>query len=373
MKARGWGRVALLLATLLPVSVPATAQTVQGSVTDSATGHPVIGGLVLLLGARDSVKASSNTTERGTFLLPAVVPGSYRLRVLRIGATAWTSRSFDLAGGQKLVGKFLVTSAPVVIEAITVKSGSACKADPRADADVATLWEEARKALELAEATMKARALEYRSTVTTRRRDPDGVILTQEPLGRVDRGTWPIVSLPADSLAAAGFVQARDTVRGPAYYGPDARVFFSDPFLGTHCFRAVDPPAGRGDLIGVGFQPVRSRKLPDISGVLWLDRRTAELRRLEFNYTRLGKWVPPEKTGGELDFIRLDNGAWIISLWRMTAPLPRLDPLPRGQLPEEEVEHLFGQHRVKLVEYVEQEGRVEEARADDGALVWRAP
>jgi hypothetical protein len=34
---------------------------------------------------------------------------------------------------------------------------------------------------------------------------------------------------------------------------------------------------------------------------------------------------------------------------------------------------LFGAHRVKLVEYLEQEGRVEEARAEDGTVVWRAP
>lgn len=363
----------LLLAALTFLPNSATAQILQGSVADSVTGHPVIGGMVLLLGGHDSVFASATTTERGTFALPAVAAGTYRLRVLRIGARAWTSPPLTLEAGQRRNNSWLVASEPVVLSAITARSTSGCRGDPNADADVATLWEEARKGLRLADGTVQARILEYRTTVTTRIIDPDGRVVSSEPRGRVGHGTWPVGTLPAESLAAGGFVQTRDSIMGPRYYGPDARVFFSESFLGNHCFRAVLPADGDSTRIGVGFEPLKSRRLPDIQGVLWLDRRSAELRRLEYRYTGLGRWISTERVGGEVDFKRLANGSLIISGWRMIAPVPRVGPLEPGEIAEPEVVRLFGPHKVKLVEFLEQEGRVEEARAEDGTMVWRAP
>lgn len=366
-------RRVLIAALFLLAASRASAQSISGEVIDSATGHPVAGGLVLLLGARDSIFAGGSTTERGSFALPAVPPGSYRLRVLRIGARAWLSPVLTLAAGQHRVERLLIASEPVILADITVRSTSSCRADPDADADVATLWEEARKALRLADATVSEKLLEYHSTVTTRRTDPSGRLATEESLGRVAFGSWPVGSLPAESLAAAGFVQPTDTIRGPKYYGPDARVFFSDAFLRTHCFRAVTPPDRDTTLIGVGFEPVKSRRLPDIRGVLWLDRSSAELRRLEFQYTGLWRWVPKGSVGGELDFVRLGTGAWIISRWRMKAPMPRTAPLPLGMMAEDNERRFFGDHKVTLAGYLEQEGRVEEARIPDSVTVWRAP
>jgi hypothetical protein len=357
----------------LLVATRSSAQSLEGQVVDSATGRPVAGGLVLLIGARDSIYAGGTTTERGSFSLAVVPPGNYRLRVLRIGSRAWVSPVLALAAGQRRVERLLISSEPVLLAEITVRANSSCRADPNADADVAVLWEEARKGLRLTDAGVSERLLEYRSTVTTRRTDPSGRMSTSESFGRIGFGAWPVGSLSADSLAAAGFVQPTDTIRGPRYYGPDARVFFSEAFLRTHCFRAVAPRDGDSTQIGVGFEPVKSRRLPDIKGVLWLDRRSAELRRLEFHYTGLWRWVPKESVGGDLDFVRLDTGAWIISHWRMNAPVARTEPLPLGIPPEEDERRFFGAHRVKLAGYLEEVGRVEEARTQDSVTVWRAP
>jgi hypothetical protein len=167
-------------------------------------------------------------------------------------------------------------------------------------------------------------------------------------------------------------VQPTDSIRGPKYFGPDAEVFFSDQFLETHCFRLVAPPKKRPELIGVGFEPEKTRSLPDITGVMWLDRQSAELREIEFGYTGLWRWVPPGAAGGALDFVRLPSGSWIISGWRMTAPVAAVEPLNLNQHADESVFPYFGNKRVKLAGFLEEHGYVEEVRAVDSTVVWRS-
>ena len=63
-------------------------------------------------------------------------------------------------------------------------------------------------------------------------------------------------------------------------------------------------------LLGLAFEPVRDRRIPDIRGVLWLSARSAELRFVEFDYT--GMSLPePAANGGRVEYERLPGGAWI--------------------------------------------------------------
>jgi len=368
-----WTRLSGTALALALVSAPVAAQSLQGDVTDSITRRPVAGGLVVLLGGHDSIIASATTSERGAFALPVVKPGEYRIRILRIGSRAWLSPSIALLPGQAMSRHFIVASAPVMLAEIVVVGTSTCKSDLNADANVATLWEEARKALNLAEGTARGPRFDYRMHVTTRKLDPTGQMATEQTLGRLGTGAWPIKSAPVQSLADHGYVQPADSIRGPRYYGPDAEVFFSDQFRGSHCFRIVAPPKRKPELIGVGFEPEKTRTLPDITGVMWIDRQSAELREIEFGYTGLWRWVPPGSAGGALEFVRLASGAWIISGWRVTAPVAAVEPLKIDQRADESVFPYFGNKRVKLAGYLEEHGYVEEVRAADSTVVWRAP
>lgn len=75
-------------------------------------------------------------------------------------------------------------------------------------------------------------------------------------------------------------------------------------------------------MIGLGFEPIPSHTLPDITGVLWLNRATFELRFLDFTFTRhpYAFPVPSGPFGGRVEFRRLDNGAWIVERWSLRMP-----------------------------------------------------
>ena len=79
---------------------PLEAQVLRGVLIESGSALPVAAGLLQLLAAGDTVVVSVGTGERGRFAFPAVAPGRYRIRALRIGYRAWTSEPFLLAAGQ---------------------------------------------------------------------------------------------------------------------------------------------------------------------------------------------------------------------------------------------------------------------------------
>ena len=171
--------------------------------------------------------------------------------------------------------------------------------------------------------------------------------------------SWPIESAHPDSLRAWGFVRqppetervtTAQTERGPIYYGPDVRVLFSDWFLETHCFRVEEE---EGDMLEVRFSPERRRDRVEIDGRLILDRSSMELRRLEFEYVGLPRWVPKEKAGGFVELRRLREGAWIPRAWALRAPRAVRSP---------------GSSRLRLLGWLETGGQVTAVRTAAGDL-----
>jgi len=87
----------LLLAALLPG--PSLAQTLEGSLTDRESGLPVDGALVLLMDGEGQELLGRISDEEGLFRLVAPGPGSYRLRVVRIGYASFFSDPIPLLEG----------------------------------------------------------------------------------------------------------------------------------------------------------------------------------------------------------------------------------------------------------------------------------
>lgn len=81
-------RAGPVAAALLFAASPAVGQVLRGSVLDSASGQPVTGANVIVLGAADTTVAAAVTGTDGAFTFRLRAIGDYRLRVTRIGYSA---------------------------------------------------------------------------------------------------------------------------------------------------------------------------------------------------------------------------------------------------------------------------------------------
>lgn len=345
---------ALVGALVLPLaSAPSLrAQAVQGTVTETMTGAPVGGAVVMLLGADGSRQAGALTDERGRFLLRAPGAGRYRVRAGRIGYGDTDSPWLTLAQGGVAEVPLVLEPEPVRLGELRVAGDRRCRVRPREGLAAASLWEQARRALEAAAVTRENRLVRYELSGFERDLDATGGFLLREEAAAAERlSDYPFVSRPAAELARSGFIQPSDSFT--TYFMPDTQVLLSDAFLDTHCFAVHPPEPDAAGLVGLDVKPARNSGPPDIRGTLWLDATTGRLRIFEFAYVRIEPSFLERLIGGWAEFERLPTGAWIVRRWLLR--LPRLASAPR----------LLGGQRKVLVGYREAGGEV--TRASDAA------
>ncbi len=315
-------RVVLALGLLTSVLVPGAlrAQTALVRVVDSESMAPTMGALAYLVGADGVVVKNTLTDERGRALFVGIAAGSYRVRVEMIGMASAETQLFSVAEGTTVTEEIRLESSAIQLEGLEVElEAGRCRVRPGGEGLlVAELWDEARKALSAASFTDQRGLYRYETVRYDRSLGRDGVILDEEQSKREGYMRTPFESRPAEDLAENGFVQrdGRDFV----YYAPDATVLLSDAFLDAHCLRV----AGRreGGLVGLGFEPTGDRKsVPDISGTMWLDSGSAELRWLEFEYQYLDPEMMSSEVGGRVDFERMPDGTWIVPEWWIRMPV----------------------------------------------------
>ncbi|HET9983083.1 MAG TPA: carboxypeptidase regulatory-like domain-containing protein [Longimicrobiales bacterium] len=318
MPRRPTAVVGLLLLASLRYPAPAAAQTLVGRVVEARDGAGVPGAFVSLLDPAGRARIASLSDSAGRFVLRAPAPGSYRVRAERIGRESVTSAPLDLAADESRSITLTAPVAAIDLAPIQVSGKRRCVVHPGAGERTARVWEEARKALSI-HSWSRQRPFRYTMVRTTRRLDPQTLLVRRETRDTSEgAGVRPFAAIALENLARDGYV----TYDGNAwtYYGPDADVLLSDQFLDTHCLELRAGGPDHGELIGVAFRPVSTRGNPDIDGVMWLDRRSAELRAIEFGYTGLDRDLPLEKAGGRVEFQRLPSGAWLIKRWWVRAP-----------------------------------------------------
>jgi hypothetical protein len=299
---------------------------VRGRIT--RTGMYVDGAIVLLVDAAGLVVARGASAQGGTFSVAAPRAGRYTLRVLRIGLTPTIVGPVDLAAGVATPVDVNLSGKPVALSGMQIVDRAACDVRPDSDAIAFRLWDEARKAL-LGTALTQGEQLTMRVSKSERTlgRDGRGVENEKSEVSVIPT-VRPFASLPPDSLASAGYVQ-RNAQGEIMFWAPDADVLLSETFAASHCLR---PERARVDTgraaqwIGIAFQPSSSRGVADVSGVLWLDKATAELRELEYRYANMPEFsslAERAEAGGRLEFVRLPTGGWIIPRWSIRYPVIR--------------------------------------------------
>lgn len=307
---------------------PAAAQTVRGTLVEQGTDRPIPGAFVVLEDSTGRTLSTALTTSAGTWLLRAPAAGTYQLRADRIGYASTISEPITLAAGESVTYGLSAGVVPIGLAALAVDGqGGQCEV-LREDGPVAyRVWEEARKALAAIVWTGQQHYFRFDAVLFERHLDTDGQPTTVVEYEEVRYfGRHPFRSIPTRDLVLGGFVQSvAGTVQ---YYGPDADVLLSGDFLRRHCFRLAD--TDDPGIVGLEFEPLKDVRVADISGTMWLDAESAELRRLDFRYANLDLSVDTDHLGGTVDFVRLPSGAWIVQHWAIRVPVIQLGPESRN-------------------------------------------
>jgi len=327
---------ARVVCALMIVARVASAQTIAGRVLGKIDGAPVVGAIVTLLDSAGHSLATKLAEDGGSFDFAAPRDGSYAIRVERVGFRSTTTPPLLVRQGEKVDVPVTIVSEGVSLRAVKVSADRRCLVRPQEGLATAELWNEARKALnatqltQLAQAATRARRNPHRFAVRWRKfeRDlePRSLAVRSEELVEMEgEAVTPFVSADPDVLARSGYVDG-DIARGSTFFAPDAAVLLSDRFLDTHCFRIQAPEKGRrDDLIGLAFEPLRltsesGQRRVEVTGVLWLDRASAELRYLEYGYVNLPFDADANRAGGRLEFRPLPDGRWIVWRWYIRTP-----------------------------------------------------
>ena len=308
----------LLGAALLALGATSTAaQTIRGMVIDSLTGLPVRDALVTLVGDDGVTHARSLSLDSGTFAMTAPSSGRYTIRTKRIGYRSVRSAPFDIAEGEVRRHDVLAPTMRVKLPSVTVIANRHCVVRPGDGAPAFQLWEEIRTALYQTTIAQRGELYQTHARRWVRELDTLARFVNSDSSWYISgMAQAPFVSVPAEHLDRVGFIE-RKASNTWYYYAPDAEVLLSEVFLRGYCFRVVE---GEDGLIGLGFEPAKKRRVSGIAGTLWLDAETAELRHLEFRYTKLPWNVPAHRVGGRVEFEQLASGLWIVRRWYVRAP-----------------------------------------------------
>lgn len=309
------------LAVLPLIAWSAHAQVVRGTaITPDSLLVP--GVIVTLLDDKGQPVARALSDEGGSFSMRAPAPGTYRIDARRLAFRPTLDAPITLEEGRVLLHTLVLTSAPVQLASMRVTAELRCQAIPDSGSAAFAVWEEARKALRSSQLTRMTRA--YRADVTTFTRRQSAA----ETRWRVTDSTTqvgmplrPFTSRPADELAERGYVTRG--AHSEAFHAPDEDVLLSESFAATHCLRLLADSAGQ-DVVRLGFAPVPGRKIPDITGVLTIDRGSSELRRLDFSFVNIPTMDVVGNPGGQIVFRRLPEGSWLIEQWAIWLPVAEL-------------------------------------------------
>src|SRR4051812_1129553 len=306
----------LFLITAIAFAAPtlARSQDVSGVARIAGSSMPIGGTSIVLVDARGLIVTGTLSQADGHYALRLPSAGRFRLRARRIGFAPDSSAVLDFVEGGQLRFDPSMTPLRTTLEVVKVEGIQKCEVGHESGDAAYELWEAAQNALSATIAAAGDKLFVYRLERFLREVDPNSARVIRASAWRArSLSGEPYYSVSADSLAVIGF--ARIEGDSSAYYAPDARTLTSEAFIRSHCLRAVKDPA-RPQQLGLAFEPLQRNRLVEVSGVLWLDRATSELRDLEYKYEMpapmRGRAQPRglEAATGRIHYRRLDNGAW---------------------------------------------------------------
>ena len=337
----------------------AGAQTVKGVLTDETTGAVIAGAYIVLLNVDSVAVTRELTNPLGRFTVHAPRPGTYRVRTERIGYKSVVSDVFELTEAEDFELELRVVQVVLELDLLTIEGGRECRVIGDQALQVLTVWEEARKALTAVAWTGPGDRLIHELERFERWYTPNFRMVHEIRDTMPTHNVMPFLSRSVEELEEVGYVVVlEDSV---LYEAPDANVFFSGPFLQHHCFRLEQRRRNGTRMIGLRFEPVPGRDMPDVAGVFWLDAVSGALDQLEISYVNVGVWQRERGASGELDFERLPDGQWFVSSWWIRMPVVRRSEGMQGPV---------WQFQEAVVGFKQEGGEVNRVFAPDGRTVY---
>jgi hypothetical protein len=337
MRRRGVAMAGALAALLLLFAPGAGAQTVRGTVVDAESGRPVARAVVVLMDENGRRIDAALSGTAGDYVVSASRAGEYVLRAERVGYQSITSPRLRLGQGETVTHRLEAGAARIVLEAVQARGRARdCALRPDGSGQTALAWQEARKALTATTLGSDGRGAAYETRLYR-------LGLRLDDLGVVEEQRWsvpgrartPFEATPIRRLASTGWVHSDgDSV---SFHAPDATTLLSDEFLDQHCFRLRPGEGDRDGMIGLEFAPVAGRRVPDVHGILWMDREGAGLRYLEYTYTGLQWSGTVQEIGGRVEFTQAADGTWIVPRWYIRMPM-----YLKGQRSEDSLPRMTG-------------------------------
>lgn len=312
-----------MVLAVLAASASAGAQgtaIIRGDVTHSDGATRVPGVVVVASDSGGTEVARSLSGPGGGYSLAVSAPASYVIKALRIGYRPTVLPAIRVAPGETRTVNITLTGDAIHLDAVRVQGETTCRTGTEVGRVAAELWEQARGALTAS--MLAAGGVTYHATLERFQQfTPKGETMIRAETVTVIRGTTTgFASVVPESLAANGYVVMQGTQF--FYHAPDAGVLLSPSFAATHCFEARAGEGSHRDWIGIGFrQALQRRNMADIEGTLWLDRKSAELRRLEYKYNNLPAFSGFQEADGWVEFLRLATGDWIVRRWSIRTPV----------------------------------------------------
>ena len=308
---------ALAAVALFTLGAPLRAQSIRGVVLDPA-GNGVAGVVVLLLDSLANTTGRALSNMRGEFRLAAPAAGTFRVRTLRIGFRPITSAPIALADGREVVQRFELSGLPLSLDTVRVLAQTTCEG--AGDSTMATyaIWEQVRAALTATQLSTAERPITATTVFYERSLDKTSRRVTGEKVAvRTAVASQPWRSYDPQLLHANGYVLSEHD--STTYLAPGIDALLSQQFLADHCFRLEASPDPA--TLGIAFEPTRDRgETPEIRGTLWLDRKSSQLRSVDFGYTNVFR-EQERPAGGSMEFARLRDGGWAISRWSIRMPV----------------------------------------------------
>jgi hypothetical protein len=282
-------RLSRLAATLLVAASSAIASNaaaaqavgmggIRGRAYAAAERTPVAYALIRLTTPGDSTGRGRTAISdaEGVFTFSAVVPGTYRLSLERIGYTAEATEPFAVAVGE--VVERNLASRPTAVALAPIVATDECRsaADLGRNRQLAALWGEALKAIETSRAFTDGYIYSYEQQQSWSADNDEAPVQT-----RVSRIVNDPRRRPPTDRDHGGWGNANTL--GLHLDVPEGREILDPAFLTTHCLEGAVDQTPEG--FELGFRPIRTqRQRIDIRGAVRVDRRTLQVSAIDIEY-----------------------------------------------------------------------------------------